>query len=224
MQPSTPPLAPSAPKTSGWAIASLIFAFLCFPVGGILAIVALVKLGRDPQLRGKGLAIAGLVISGLWLFCLPIQAAVAIPNFMRFQARAKQAECKTYLKSAYTSQRSLHLEHERYASSPEALFFRLEPGARYVYLFGSSEAEALVGTAAQVSHGQALAMAQTAGVEPGVTGECPECEAVMVCVGNLDGDAHLDVWSISTGLRTLPDGTTVFPGEPFLHSDDVKDE
>jgi hypothetical protein len=50
-------------KTNVIAILSLIFAFL-FPLAGfILAIIALVQLHKHPEEKGKGLAIAGLVIS-----------------------------------------------------------------------------------------------------------------------------------------------------------------
>ncbi len=55
------------PGTNGWAVASFLFSLL----GGVLlavpfGVVALVKIGQRPQ-RGKGLAVAGLVISGVWV-------------------------------------------------------------------------------------------------------------------------------------------------------------
>ena len=50
-------------KTSGWAIAGIICAFLAAPLGLIFSIVALVKISKDPSLKGKGLAIVGLIIS-----------------------------------------------------------------------------------------------------------------------------------------------------------------
>jgi hypothetical protein len=83
-QPSAYPAGPAPygtpgerPRTSGFAIASLVFGI----IGGILlsvifGIVALVKIRGNPQLRGKGMAIAGLVLSGVWLVI--VIAAVAI--------------------------------------------------------------------------------------------------------------------------------------------------
>jgi Domain of unknown function (DUF4190)/Septum formation len=64
--PSYPPY-PVRPPLSGWAIASLIFGIL----GGILVsvvtgIVALAKT-KDGRFRGRGLAVAGLALSGVWL-------------------------------------------------------------------------------------------------------------------------------------------------------------
>lgn len=70
--------APGTPsRTSGFAIASLVFGI----IGGILlsvifGIVALVKIRGNPQLRGRGMAIAGLILSGLWL--VVIIAVIAI--------------------------------------------------------------------------------------------------------------------------------------------------
>ena len=54
------------PRTNVLAILSLVFGFLCFPAGIVLGIIALVQL-KTSQDSGKGLAVAGLVVSGLWV-------------------------------------------------------------------------------------------------------------------------------------------------------------
>jgi hypothetical protein len=55
-----------ATGTNGQAIASFVLGLLAVvPVSVVLGIVALVRIGRTRQ-RGKGLAVAGLVLSGLW--------------------------------------------------------------------------------------------------------------------------------------------------------------
>ena len=61
---------PQYAQTNGLAIASLVlglvgFILPCGIVGIVLGIVALVQI-RDRQQKGKGLAIAGLVLAGLW--------------------------------------------------------------------------------------------------------------------------------------------------------------
>ncbi|RNL75462.1 DUF4190 domain-containing protein [Nocardioides marmorisolisilvae] len=60
---------PQAPKsgTNGFAIAALIFGIIpiCF-LGLIFGIVALVQTGKSGQ-KGKGLAIAGIVLNVIWL-------------------------------------------------------------------------------------------------------------------------------------------------------------
>jgi hypothetical protein len=72
-QPPPPPAG-----TNGWAVASLIFGIL----GGILlsvifGIIALVQIPKRRQ-KGKGLAITGLVLSGLWVLGIVAAVVVAI--------------------------------------------------------------------------------------------------------------------------------------------------
>ena len=64
-----PPYGTPAPgthsRTSGFAIASLVFGIIGgVLLGAVFGIVALVKIRGNPQLRGKGMAIAGLVLNG----------------------------------------------------------------------------------------------------------------------------------------------------------------
>ena len=73
--PSWPPPPPRA-KTSGWAIASFVFGLL----GGVLlsAIFGVVALRRIKRLgqRGRGLAIAGLALSGAWMVLIVVVLVV----------------------------------------------------------------------------------------------------------------------------------------------------
>lgn len=74
---SYPPQQPYVPqppqKTNGLAIAGFATSFLALccwflPVGLVLSIVALVQINKNPQQGGKGLAIAGIVISAVCMF------------------------------------------------------------------------------------------------------------------------------------------------------------
>jgi peptidyl-prolyl cis-trans isomerase B (cyclophilin B) len=51
-------------NTNGFAIAAFVCAFLCSPLGIVFGAVALSQINRTGE-RGRGLAIAGLVISAL---------------------------------------------------------------------------------------------------------------------------------------------------------------
>lgn len=69
---------PSRLPVNGFAITALIFGI----IGGVLfsvifAIVALVRIRNNPQQRGKGLAIAALILSGLWVVALIVILIVA---------------------------------------------------------------------------------------------------------------------------------------------------
>ena len=76
-----------APKTSGLAIASLVLGIvgpctvgLGSIIGIILGIVGLVKIGKSAGAKGgRGLAIAGIAVSGLGILILPVLAAILLP-------------------------------------------------------------------------------------------------------------------------------------------------
>ncbi|MBD0292852.1 MAG: DUF4190 domain-containing protein [Jiangellaceae bacterium] len=78
-QPAAPPVAYAPPQhqqTNGFAIASLLFGIIGgVPLAVIFGIVALVQIPKKRQ-KGRGLAIAGLVLAGVWT--LLIVAAVVL--------------------------------------------------------------------------------------------------------------------------------------------------
>ncbi|MHA7630128.1 hypothetical protein [Corallococcus sp. M7] len=59
-------------------------------------------------------------------------------------------------------------------------------------------------------------------MKPGVEGTCPDCIVTAACVGNVDNDDTLDVWSISTVKRTAANGDTIEIGDPYNHVNDVQ--
>jgi len=79
--------APAPKKTSGLAIASLVLGIvgpctvgLGSIIGIILGIVGLVKIGKSAGAKGgRGLAIAGIAVSGLGILILPVLAAILLP-------------------------------------------------------------------------------------------------------------------------------------------------
>ena len=70
-QPGVDPYQQAAPKTSAMAVASLVCSLICcIPVlpaiGALLGLFALVSIGSNPMKRGKGLAVAGLLLGILF--------------------------------------------------------------------------------------------------------------------------------------------------------------
>ncbi|MGC3961604.1 MAG: DUF4190 domain-containing protein [Verrucomicrobiota bacterium] len=102
---TTPPpimaAAASQAKTSGWAITSLVLGILGFFSCGITAVFGLVAgiLGlkkikkSEGRLTGSGLAIAGIVVSGLMILMLPLGAAMLLPALAKAKAKAQQISC-----------------------------------------------------------------------------------------------------------------------------------
>jgi type IV pilus assembly protein PilA len=176
----------------------------------------------------------------LGCMCTGILAAIAIPNFIKFQSRAKQAECRTYLKTFYVAQRTYNMEGQGYPRELSKAGFSPERGNRYAYFVGrgpmedrsgpqatgTEEAQAIGVDTARYPDEQPITFEQlpaSVAQLAGLSGECPDCNITMVCAGNIDRDSTLDVWSVSTGDRTLGDGTSVPAGEPFQHVNDVTD-
>ncbi|MFT3712920.1 MAG: prepilin-type N-terminal cleavage/methylation domain-containing protein [Archangium sp.] len=65
-----------------------------------------------------------------------ILAAIAIPNFIRFQAKSKQAEARTNMKAVFTGERSRFGEKDRYSAAIAEIGFAPERGNRYLYDLG----------------------------------------------------------------------------------------
>jgi type II secretory pathway pseudopilin PulG len=246
--PLPPAAGPAAPRrTPGIAITALIFGILglCLPcpfglVGLILGIVALSKIGSDPALDGKALGILAICLPLAGIFFSGILAAIAIPNYIKFEARAKQSECKSNLKSAYVAERSYFAEHDAYSPLIARVGFEPARGNRYAYFLDQGPVEdrsstGLVPNPEAVAIGvdtfklgatksislRDLPRAYAGEANLGVKGECPECAITIVCAGNIDNDEALDVWSISTEEREGPRGETISAGEPYNELNDV---
>lgn len=147
--------------------------------------------------------------------CIGILAAIAIPNFVKFESRSKQSECKVQLKAAFTAEKSYFAEKNRYTENPEELGWSPD-GPRSVVLFSQS--------AAPVGRGpnpdalaEAIRSHTSAPPGLGITGTCPQCEITIGCALNVDNDPEIDVWSISTAKRN------VGSGEPYNDFNDVTD-
>jgi type IV pilus assembly protein PilA len=62
-----------------------------------------------------------------------VLAAIAIPNFIKFQARSKQSEAKANLKAIFTAQKAFFAEHDKYSEQASKIGFAPERGNRYAY-------------------------------------------------------------------------------------------
>src|ERR1700748_1374651 len=62
-----------------------------------------------------------------------ILAAIAIPNFVKFQARSKQSEAKANLKAMFTAQKAFVAEKDRFSSLSGEIGFSPERHKRYAY-------------------------------------------------------------------------------------------
>lgn len=111
------PVAPAEAKTSGMAITSLVMGILGLcgitaVMGLILGIVSLVRINRSGgRLSGRGLAIAGISLSGLFLLLIPVYAAMMLPALARAKFNAQSIYCISNMKQLGLAVRTYANDH-----------------------------------------------------------------------------------------------------------------
>jgi len=146
-------------KMSVLAIASLVMGILglfCLGItsliGLVCGIVALVKINNSAgRLSGKGLAIAGIVTSGVLLLLLPIFAAMLLPALSKAKQKAQTIHCVNNVKQLGLAVRMYSLENDDMfpfatnwcdliltnVGSAKVFQCSAEPGVRCGYSFNS---------------------------------------------------------------------------------------
>ena len=174
-----------------------------------------------------------------------VLAAIAIPGFARYQTRAKQSEAKVVLKSFFVSQKAYYGENSVYVPMANLVGFTVEGASRYFYRFNSpctsvwnvpgprpaAGFDCVTQNTARFPGARLLpewpaTLGPNAPLSPGVSGRCPACEFTAAAIGDLDTDATLDVWFISSSDGTVPagrcvDDTVITAGLPHNFVDDA---
>jgi type II secretory pathway pseudopilin PulG len=122
---------------------------------------------------------------------LGVLSAVAIPNFLKFQQRAKNAGLKSELMSLYVEMQMYQAENNRYCRNFSECS-SWAPSSEYLFLLGDDMKHPPSMGDAELLKVQALALLESMGISPVVTND----GFVVVAVGNLDSDADLDVWTL----------------------------
>jgi type IV pilus assembly protein PilA len=166
-----------------------------------------------------------------------ILAAIAIPNFIRFQAKSKQSEAKTNLKAIFTAEKAYFGEKDKYVTDFKVVGFDPEAGNRYSYSIAAA-ACATPQTVSARTYGAGCIGSDsgkfsdtptgTAPLTAGVTGTCPNCDFRTTAIGNIDNDSNGDTWgltSITTGENLTTtcgiDTVRIGGGEPGNGYNDV---
>lgn len=116
-----------------------------------------------------------------------ILAVIAIPNFLKYQARAKQSEAKTNLAALYASEMAHFAEKNTYVDNFNEIGFSVTGSSQlYYYELGRS-------------HSGTLPPGCTASTLDNVSAT----GFTAVATGNIDGDPTCDVWTIDENKTLL---------------------
>jgi type IV pilus assembly protein PilA len=154
-----------------------------------------------------------------------ILAAIAIPNFIKFQARSKQSEAKANLKAMFTAEKAYIQEKDVFSNFSNIVGFSPERNNRYAYYMdptGGNLEPRTVAVPAPPGPGvvyngitvdtfkwttavgnAAILTTPTCGGTLGISTNTNASPVFMgEAVGNVDTDSTQDVWTISTDSRT----------------------
>src|SRR3990172_6344732 len=150
--------------------------------------------GENEMKNKKGFTLIELMIV---VAIIGILAAIAIPNFLKFQAKSKQSEAKTNLKAIYTAQTGYFGENNTY-NTFDRINWTPVGTARYTYDLGTDNGIATPPPGAGSSF-------LIAGVPALATGDFASSPARLVgstsfiagAIGNIDNDTTKDEWTIN---------------------------
>jgi type IV pilus assembly protein PilA len=160
-----------------------------------------------------------------------ILAAIAIPNFIKFQARSKQSEAKANLKASFTAMKAFFQEKDRYSDKVQEIGFVPERNNRFAYFLNATGTQSNRSTAVETYTAggadtsiavdqfkgyaalvyAASGCAGPSGVANTAAGPWSDTggqQYTVMARGNVDSDTVLDVWTISTGSRDFGNTAT----------------
>ncbi|MGI0014023.1 MAG: type IV pilin protein [Nitrososphaera sp.] len=138
-----------------------------------------------------------------------ILAAIAIPNFLRYQAKSRQAEAKTNLGGVFVAETSYFGEQSSFGNLTQVGYALAGASNRYTYRSGAAAPAGGVSTNAAnvdqipapsgvLAEGQGplgiVALNATPGNPPGFT---------ATAVANLDNDPTIDQWHVNDIKQNL---------------------
>lgn len=163
------------------------------------------KLGNQ-----KGFTLIELMIV---VAIIGILAAIAIPNFLRYQAQSRQAEARTNLGGIFVAETSYFGEQSRFGSFGEIGFALAGTSNRYIYSAPPNGGAAAAPTSCAApgdNTTSCISAANNTNADPGSTVGAVAGGAIGANVGftaaawaNLDNDPTIDRWYVNDIKQNL---------------------
>jgi len=121
---------------------------------------------------------------------IAILAAIAIPNFLKFQAKSKQSEARTMLTGVYEAELAYFATENEFSNNMNEIGFEPASQPKYYEQYPGGDS-----------------MTNTAWVDASDNG------FTATCSGNIDRDPDRDIWGVYDGDREPNWDTTGWPAE-----------
>ena len=136
-----------------------------------------------------------------------ILAAIAIPNFLRYQAQSRQAEARTNLGGIFVAETSYFGENSRYSGFQEIGFTLAGTSNRYTYrTMGTTVAAGVVsaGAVEAINAGIGTVNPDNTTAAAGGAGATSSGNGfTATAVANLDNDPTVDSWHVNDIKQNL---------------------
>lgn len=215
-----PPETPSqeSQKPSQLPVIALVLAIVGIFIPQLAGLALLLGVGGLIFWKGPAYAsrrwmtIAAVVLPVLvfaWIFVSGV-----LSGFTGARAKYGQRECELLLKKLYVAERDHFRQNSTFTTATELGLLPPEKSP-YVYVVAG---ELWSRRPEQIT--MLTARAPWAVETASVLGTCPDCVLVMSCIGELDEDTDVDVWTISTAPRVI-NGKSIAAGVPYNNVNDV---
>lgn len=161
--------------------------------------------------NNKGFSLVELMVV---VAIIGILAAIAVPNYQRFTAKAKKSEAKSNLSALYSCERAFNAEWQVFVTGFQMLGYAPTGYLRYRHGFNAAAAPVPANyTGVTLANSQSSTQQYCAGiadaqrgcleiVAPQPPGALPASTATNInftaaATGDIDGDASMDTWTIN---------------------------